>query len=67
MNPNELKQFVEMMRGCGVGEFEFTREGFDVKVKFLPEKMIRHDDLDDLVVTDSKELSQDDLLFYSSE
>jgi hypothetical protein len=67
MNPNELKQFVDMMKACGVGEFEFTREGFDVKVKFLPEKMIRHEDLDDLIVGDSKKLSEDDLLFYSSE
>ena len=67
MNPNELKQFVDMMKACGVGEFEFSREGFDVKVKFSTEKMIRHDDLDDLVVGESEKLSQDDLLFYSSE
>ena len=67
MNSNELKQFVEMMRACGVGEFEFNREGFDVKVKFLPEKMIRHDDLDDLIVGEPKKLSQDDSLVYSAE
>jgi len=67
MNANELKQFVDMMKECGVGEFEFSRDGFDVKVRFLPEKMIRHDDLDDLIVGDSKKMSEDDLLFYSAE
>ncbi len=67
MNPNELKQFVDMMKESGVQEFEFSRDGFDVKVRFLPEKMIRHEDLDDLIVGDSKKLSDDDLLFYSAE
>jgi len=67
MNINEIQQVVDLMKGSGVSSFEFNTDGFTVKVQFSGKPEFMHNDLDDLVVTDSKELSQDDLLFYSSE